>query len=512
MGVLRIFQKFLEKKSHENVDTLQGEIGNKFTWTTFGLISPKTEKKMYWWGVPGLGLAGVNDFLNLFLLYYYNQILGLSAALAGIALFISVVFDAVSDPVIAYWSDRHNGKFGRRIPFMFMGVIPMSFCCLLLFLLHLGEEQWVLFAQLTVLIVFFRISQTIFAVPRFALGVELYKDYSKRNQLIGTDRIFEIFGTALCLGPIMLLMPDWDQGSLYPWAAVWVAFLLGWSAYLGTVKLSAVERNYLQLDRAGKAADFSVSMLLREVRSLIDNKNWMTLLVAFLFFSVNGRIQSSDSIYLNNFLFKFDPRDLFWAGPLQLGGGAITALLTWRIATGRNKRNLVLIAGGLSFIVNPLLIGLMALDYYFGYNMIPDSGGGVLSPLWWIWAFHGFLNGAIWTFFIILVVSMFADVVEDHQASTGSRSDGLVLVGRNLVTKLVASVGVLFAGFMIQWAGFDEANTIELKEVAVYKFVVIKIAISSLLVPLALLCLSRYSLTEDQHLANLTQLGYENGN
>jgi len=65
---------------------------------------------------------------------------------------------------------------------------------------------------------------------------------------------------------------------------------------------------------------------------------------------------------------------------------------------------------------------------------------------------------------------------------------------------------------MIQWAGFDEANNIELKEVAVYKFVVIKIAISSLLVPLALLCLSRYSLTEDQHLANLTQLGYENGN
>ena len=140
---------------------------------------------------------------------------------------------------------------------------------------------------------------------------------------------------------------------------------------------------------------------------------------------------------------------------------------------------------------------------------MPEAGGGVLSPLWWIWAFHGFFSGAIWTFFSILIVSMFADIVEEHQASTGSRSDGLVLVGRNLVTKLVGSVGVLVAGFMIKWAGFDDSNTPELKEIAVHKFVIIKIAVMAVLVPIALLCLTRYSLNEDQHRANLRKLGYE---
>ena len=104
---------------------------------------------------------------------------------------------------------------------------------------------------------------------------------------------------------------------------------------------------------------------------------------------------------------------------------------------------------------------------------------------------------------------MFADVVEEHQASTGSRSDGLVLVGRNLVTKLIGSVGVLLAGFMIKWAGFDDATTVQLKEIAVYKFVVIKITVSAVLIPIALLCLARYSLDEDQHRANLRKLGYE---
>ena len=371
----------------------------------WGLIPPHTDKKMFWWGMPGLGLAGVNDFLSMFLLYYYNQVLGLSAALAGLALFISVVFDAVSDPVIAYWSDRHKGAFGRRIPFMFVGVIPMSLSCLALFVLHVGETQWILFAQLTVLIVTFRVSQTIFAVPRYALGVELYKDYSQRNQLIGADRIFEIAGIGLCLGPILLLMPDWDKAQVYPWAALWVSLLLAWSTYLGTVKLSAVEKCHLALDQTGKTKSFSIPMLVSEVKSLLTNRNWMTLLIAFLFFSVNGGIQSSDSIYLNNYLFKFAPSDLFWAGPIAIGGGVIAAVLTWRMAKGRNKRNLVIISGALGLVVNPLLIGLMASDYYFGYDLVPNAGGGVLSALWWLWAFHGFFSGALWTFFSILMVS-----------------------------------------------------------------------------------------------------------
>ena len=358
------------------MDTLTGEIGGRLSRVTLGLISPNTEKKMYWWGLPSLGLMGVSDFLTLFLLYYYNQILGLSAVLAGLALFICVVFDAISDPVIAYWSDRHKGEFGRRIPFMFIGVVPMTLSCLALFVLHLGEAQWTLFAQLTVLMSVFQVANTIFAVPRFALGVELYKDYSKRNQLLSADRIFEISGSALCLWPILLLMPDWDQAHLYPWAALWVCFLLGWSLYLGTLKLSAVEKNLLELDRTGKTSDFSFPLLIREVKSLISNRNWMTLLIAFLFFSVNGGIQTSDQIYLNNHLFQFDPRDLFWASPLQLGGGVIAAFLAWRIATGRNKRNLVLMSSGLHFVFSQLLIGLMAIDYYFGYSLVPDAGGG----------------------------------------------------------------------------------------------------------------------------------------
>ena len=57
---------------------------------------------------------------------------------------------------------------------------------------------------------------------------------------------------------------------------------------------------------------------------------------------------------------------------------------------------------------------------------------------------------------------------------TNSRSNRLVLVGSNLVTKLVGSVGVLLSGVIIKWAGFDDASSLELKEVAVYNLAEIK--------------------------------------
>ena len=62
----------------------------------------------------------------------------------------------------------------------------------------------------------------------------------------------------------------------------------------------------------------------------------------------------------------------------------------------------------------------------------------------------------------------------------------------------MASFGVLLAGFMIKWAGFDDAPTVQLKEIAVHKFVAIKITVSAVLIPIALFFFARYSLNEEQ--------------
>ena len=62
----------------------------------------------------------------IFVLLFYKQVLGLSGSLTGLAIFISVMWDAVSDPMIGAWSDRLKSRWGRRHPMMVAGTLPLA--------------------------------------------------------------------------------------------------------------------------------------------------------------------------------------------------------------------------------------------------------------------------------------------------------------------------------------------------------------------------------------------------
>ena len=85
----------------------------------------------------GLGFVsvGIKDVLyTLFVFFYYNQVLGLDPLYTGLATFISLFFDAFSDPIIGALSDNsQNRKWGRRHPFMFLSALPLGISIWLLF-------------------------------------------------------------------------------------------------------------------------------------------------------------------------------------------------------------------------------------------------------------------------------------------------------------------------------------------------------------------------------------------
>ncbi|HEY0597331.1 MFS transporter, partial [Sphingopyxis sp.] len=73
-------------------------------------------------GALSSGLAG--QAITVLALIFYNQVVGMSAAAVGLALMISLVFDAFWDPAIGLWSDRTRSRIGRRHPFMYASIIP----------------------------------------------------------------------------------------------------------------------------------------------------------------------------------------------------------------------------------------------------------------------------------------------------------------------------------------------------------------------------------------------------
>ncbi|MEE8245200.1 MAG: MFS transporter, partial [Pseudomonadales bacterium] len=100
----------------------------------------------------GIGQAaeGIkNNAFTLFLLFFYVQVHGLSASLAGTALFIALIFDAVSDPIAGYLSDSWRSRWGRRQPFMYASAVPLAIAFYFTFVPPEGLSQWGLFAWLT---------------------------------------------------------------------------------------------------------------------------------------------------------------------------------------------------------------------------------------------------------------------------------------------------------------------------------------------------------------------------
>ena len=74
----------------------------------------------------GIAQGLINNGISYFLLLYYSQVLGLESALAGLALMIALVFDAVSDPLIGQWSDRLHHRLGRRHSVLYVSLVPVS--------------------------------------------------------------------------------------------------------------------------------------------------------------------------------------------------------------------------------------------------------------------------------------------------------------------------------------------------------------------------------------------------
>ena len=141
---------------------------------------------------------------SAFLLFYYNQVLGLSGDLAGAAIALALIFDAVTDPIAGSVSDRWRGPRGRRHPFMYASAAPLGVSFFLLFAPWVRVDevgQSGLFAWMLLATILTRASMTLYHVPHMALGAELSEDYDERTLLVAIRHFFRCGGLHSGLRP-----------------------------------------------------------------------------------------------------------------------------------------------------------------------------------------------------------------------------------------------------------------------------------------------------------------------
>ena len=198
------------------------------------------------YGLGSIPFATKDAAFAMFVLLYYKQVLGLSGSLTGLAIFISVLWDAVSDPMIGAWSDRLQTRWGRRHPLLVAGLLPLGLSFVMLF--HPVEavmgSQWALFSWLLASVLLLRTFLTVFIIPHTAMGAELSDDYVERTSIVSfRTNLGWIAGVLLPAAALPLLFASVDgvdgrfvaaNYHLYGWMSFLLVLITGSIAILGT--------------------------------------------------------------------------------------------------------------------------------------------------------------------------------------------------------------------------------------------------------------------------------------
>lgn len=184
------------------------------------ITTPKSEK-LHWttklaYGAGDMGPAITANILVFYLLFFFTDVVGLSAGLAGSVLMIGKVADAINDPFVGVMSDRTKTRWGRRLPWMLWGAIPFGILYFLQWVIpHFSDNSqvntWCLFAYYVLVGIVFNISYTAVNLPYTALTPELTQDYDERTNLNSFRFTFSIGGSILSLiiaGLVFNAYPD----------------------------------------------------------------------------------------------------------------------------------------------------------------------------------------------------------------------------------------------------------------------------------------------------------------
>lgn len=387
----------------------------------------------------GLGAMSTNVAINSlgnYTMLIYNVGLGISPVLMGIAQFVPRLWDAVTDPLVGNLSDNTRSRFGRRIPYIFVGAIVLGITFALLWMAPRGWNEYATFGYFLVMSLLFFTAVTVFDVPRGALGYEMTNDYHERT------RLFAYCSFIINIGAIttpwlyfianLKIFNDEVEGMRY------VGLVMGCILTLGGVVCALVcKETKLEQARHQDRVKFWDSVVMT-----CKNRTFLWLLavvvlVALGFYFVNGLTQYIIIYYVYGGDKAAGSVLIGWVGTLwallSLPG---VFLMTW-VATRIGKSKTVMV-----FL---LVMGLGNTLKIFCYSQAHPYL--ILIPT-------ASLSLGMLVLFS-LVYAMLADICDEDEIVTGKRREGSYHAIYGWWFKVGIATGLLVAGFVLKATGFD---------------------------------------------------------
>jgi len=454
------------------------------------------------YGLGSIAYGVKDNGFSYFLLFFYSQVLGTPSSLTAAVIFIALIVDAITDPIVGQFSDRLHSRWGRRHPLMYVSALPVAASFYLLWNPPSGLTGADLLPYLLVVAIALRLAVTLYEIPSTALVSEISEDYEERTALLSYRYFFQWCG-GLTIGFIMyvaLLRPTTDTpNGFFNIEGYFTYGVYGGILIFASILISSVGTHHLipSLNSPPPKRQMKIGLIIREMSETFSNQSFLATFVATIILGLGAALAAALNVYFNNYFWELTPQEVgifLLAGFLSAPAAFAIARLAGRVM---EKKTAALSIAATAFVIAPSPIILRLVGWF------PENDDPALFPtLFVIIAVD--LSLIIAT--QILLASMVADIPEDSEIKTGRRSEGTFFAAQMFARKAVSGLGVLLAGIILDIASFPREAGIQPDPAAANRLAMVYVPIILAVYVLGLFALSFYRIRRNDHLKNLETL------
>ena len=419
------------------------------------------------YNVPTIGVGYMFLLVNMYLMKFATDELLISPAAMGMIFGLSRIWDAVTDPLAGYWSDRTSTRLGRRRPWILASIVPIGIAFYMVWSPPAALSGGWLVAWMGVGVFLFYSAMTIVVVPHTSLGAELSVDHHERTRIFGVRHVTWTLGSFVAVGGMAVLIaaddPRGTASSLSLVAIVLTAVMMLW--------LIVGIRERPEYQGRGEANPF------KAFGDVLRNPHALLLLIVFLIESVGGATITILTTYVSEYIVG-TPENTALYILLYMIPSAVSVPIWVRVSRRVGKKRL-------------WIFSTLVTACGFGAMMFLQEGSSVLISCLAVVLGTGAGAGAV------VAPSIQADVIDYDELETGQRKEGAYFAAWNFVFKSATGITLMMTGFVLDQVGFvpnqEQTDGAKLALKVLYA-----------LVPLAFylvgaLILTRFGLDESEH-------------
>ncbi|MHA2184799.1 MAG: MFS transporter [Promethearchaeota archaeon] len=436
-------------------------------------------------GMASFAQFFINSAFNTWVFSFYYTAVGLHALTITAAFSIWTIWNAFNDPLIGFLSDRTKTRWGRRRPYLMIGIIPVLIIEIILWIPPTGNEL-LGFLYLLLMLICYDTFYTMLALPTDSLFPELYTSVEERAQVNTIRQILSTVGLILAFLVPGIFIGDLTEMSGYLMNGVVTSVIVGVTMFI-FIKWGAKERVEFKMDYRPEFGFF------KGLLYTFKNKGFLLYTAMFFLYEYTLLVLATTvPLYGIEVLGLASDDTLLIA--LLLGAMFIISILAvfiWKkldLRLGSKK------AYGISIVA--YIIASIPLLFVSTYMV------GLLVVIFMGLGFGGML------YFVYLIV---ADIIDEDELKTGVRREGTFFGITNFFMRLsmilsIVTVGLVFTG--TDWGEYNPIpgiNTIIGLKMLVFTFPAIALS-------LTLVCLYFYPFSKsrvDEIKAKLLELHNE---